>query len=45
MLFIMRADRAIDSHIKKLRIKLAEADLYQELIHSVYGVGYKFGPR
>ena len=36
------ADRTIDSHIKKLRKKLAAADPQQELIHSVYGVGYKF---
>jgi two-component system response regulator BaeR len=36
------ADRTIDSHIKKLRKKLAVVDSNQELIHSVYGVGYKF---
>lgn len=36
------ADRTIDSHIKKLRKKLAAADPSRELIHSVYGVGYKF---
>lgn len=36
------ADRTIDSHIKKLRKKLTTADPQQELIHSVYGVGYKF---
>jgi len=36
------ADRTIDSHIKKLRKKLAEAAPGQELIHAVYGVGYKF---
>ena len=36
------ADRTIDSHIKKLRKKLAVAEPNQELIHSVYGVGYKF---
>lgn len=36
------ADRTIDSHIKKLRKKLAAADPHQELIHSVYGVGYKY---
>jgi len=35
-------DRTIDSHIKKLRKKLAAAAPGEELIHSVYGVGYKF---
>jgi two-component system response regulator BaeR len=34
-------DRTIDSHIKKLRKKIAAAE-GTELIHSVYGVGYKF---
>jgi len=33
--------RTIDSHIKKLRKKLIEIDPTQELIQSVYGVGYK----
>lgn len=36
------SDRTIDSHIKKLRRKIAEADPEAELIHSVYGLGYKF---
>jgi two-component system response regulator BaeR len=36
------SDRTIDSHIKKLRKKIATAAPEQELIHSVYGVGYKF---
>ena len=35
-------DRTIDSHIKKLRKKLAVAAPGEELIHSVYSVGYKF---
>jgi two-component system response regulator BaeR len=35
-------DRTIDSHIKKLRKKLAATAPGEELIHSVYGVGYKF---
>lgn len=35
------ADRTIDSHIKKLRKKLVLAGGV-ELIHSVYGVGYRF---
>jgi two-component system response regulator BaeR len=36
------SDRTIDSHIKKLRKKIAAATTGEELIHSVYGVGYKF---
>ena len=36
------SDRTIDSHIKKLRKKLDEVDPHNELIRSVYGVGYKF---
>ena len=36
------SDRTIDSHIKKLRRKIATASPNEELIHSVYGVGYKF---
>lgn len=35
-------DRVIDSHIKNLRKKLSKALSGQELIHSVYGVGYRF---
>lgn len=35
------SDRTIDSHIKKLRKRLAEILPEQEIIHSVYGVGYK----
>lgn len=35
-------DRTIDSHIKKLRKKIALVAPDQELIHSVYGVGYKY---
>jgi len=35
-------DRTIDSHIKKLRRKIAEVAPEEELVHSVYGVGYKF---
>ena len=38
------ADRTIDSHIKKLRKKIAAVHPCGELIHSVYGVGYKFEP-
>jgi two-component system response regulator BaeR len=35
-------DRTIDSHIKKLRKKMASISEAGNLIHSVYGVGYKF---
>lgn len=35
-------DRTIDSHIKKLRKKIAAVATELELIHSVYGVGYKY---
>lgn len=38
------SDRTIDSHIKKLRKKIHELEPEQELIHSVYSVGYKFEP-
>jgi len=37
-------DRTIDSHIKNLRKKLSNAGADQEIIHSVYGVGYKYEP-
>ncbi len=36
------SDRTIDSHIKKLRKRIAEVLPHKEIIHSVYGVGYKF---
>lgn len=36
------SDRTIDSHIKKLRKKLRELLPEQELIHSVYGAGYRY---
>jgi two-component system response regulator BaeR len=35
------SDRTIDSHIKKIRKKLLNVLPDKELIHSVYGVGYK----
>lgn len=38
------SDRTIDSHIKKLRRKLAELMPDAELIHSVYGAGYRYEP-
>jgi two-component system response regulator BaeR len=36
------SDRTIDSHVKKLRRKLDELLPERELIHSVYGVGYRY---
>jgi two-component system response regulator BaeR len=39
------SDRTIDSHIKKLRRKMEAVDPGAALIHSVYGVGYKFEPQ
>lgn len=35
------SDRTIDSHIKNLRKKLADVVGKEEIIHSIYGVGYK----
>jgi len=35
------SDRTIDTHVKNLRKKLAVSDAEEELIHSIYGVGYK----
>jgi two-component system response regulator BaeR len=39
------SDRTIDSHVKKLRRRLAELIPDRELIHSVYGVGYRYEDR
>jgi len=36
------SDRTVDSHVKKLRKKIAEALPDREIVHSVYGVGYKY---
>lgn len=36
------SDRTIDSHITKLRKKLAAANAGADVIRSVYGVGYKY---
>lgn len=36
------SDRTIDSHVKKLRQKLAQLGSSDDFIHSVYGIGYKF---
>jgi len=38
------ADRTVDSHIKKLRRKLQDHAPDRELIHSLYGLGYKYEP-
>ena len=38
------SDRAVDTHIKNLRKKLARADPERELVESVYGVGYRYNP-
>ena len=38
------SDRTIDSHIKNLRKKIAGVSPDSEIIHSVYGIGYKFDP-
>lgn len=36
------SDRAIDSHVKNLRKKLRAVHTPVDLIHSVYGMGYRF---
>lgn len=36
------SDRTIDSHIRKLRRRIEEKCPGADIIHSVYGVGYKF---
>ncbi|MGV3728512.1 response regulator [Hydrogenophaga sp.] len=38
------SDRTVDSHIKKLRRKIEDCMPGQDLIHSVYGLGYRFDP-
>lgn len=35
------SDRTIDTHIKNLRRKISQATSGEELIHSIYGMGYK----
>jgi two-component system response regulator BaeR len=35
------SDRTIDTHVKNLRKKLAQSANEEELIHSIYSVGYK----
>ncbi len=36
------SDRVVDSHIKNLRRKIARLAPDQEVIHSVYGMGYRY---
>jgi two-component system response regulator BaeR len=36
------ADRTVDSHVKKIRRKVAAVLPDREIVHSVYGVGYKY---
>ena len=36
------SDRTVDSHIKKIRRKIAAVAPDREVIHSLYGVGYKY---
>jgi two-component system response regulator BaeR len=36
------SDRTVDSHIKKIRRKIATVLPEREVVHSVYGVGYKY---
>jgi two-component system response regulator BaeR len=36
------SDRTVDSHVKKIRRKIAAALPGREIIHSLYGVGYKY---
>lgn len=38
------SERTVDSHVKKLRKKIADTWPEKEIIHSVYGVGYKYMP-
>jgi len=36
-------DRVVDAHIKKLRQKLGDDAAQPRFLHTVRGVGYKFG--
>ncbi|MCG6658165.1 response regulator [Halomonas campisalis] len=38
------SERTVDSHVKKLRKKIADVWPEREIIRSVYGVGYKYQP-
>ncbi|MEL6868805.1 MAG: response regulator [Pseudomonadota bacterium] len=35
------SDRTVDSHVKNLRHKMTDAGCPDDMIHSIYGVGYK----
>ncbi len=35
-------ERAVDSHVKRLRRKLSEAGAAEDLVETVYGLGYRF---
>ena len=34
-------DRTVDSHVKNLRRKLAQASAGQDVVRSIYGIGYR----
>ena len=36
------SDRTVDSHIKKIRRKISAVLPDREVVHSVYGLGYKY---
>ena len=36
------SDRTVDSHVKKIRRKIAAVLPEREIVHSVYGLGYKY---
>jgi len=36
------SDRTVDSHVKKIRKKITDVIPDREIIHSVYGLGYKY---
>ena len=36
------SDRTVDSHVKKIRKKISAVLPEREIVHSVYGVGYKY---
>ena len=40
--FRVLSDRTVDSHIRNLRKKLAGLNTEQEMIRSIYGLGYRF---
>jgi two-component system response regulator BaeR len=36
------SDRTVDSHVKKIRRKMAAVLPDRDIVHSVYGLGYKY---